>query len=155
MKHFFEYLATTIFAIFIGSQITEGALLVPHWQSLSAEDFYSYYNQFGPKIGKFYTIITILAAIIPLVYAIYYRKIKAKSFKFAFISALLAILFVSSFYLYFKGTNELFYQGAFSEEDLKKELVTWSYWHWSRILVEIMSLVFLNLAFIKDRRIKD
>lgn len=60
-----------------------------------------------------------------------------------------AILFVSSFYLYFKGTNELFYEGAFNHNELKRELEIWSYWHWSRIIIEIFSLIFLTLAFIK------
>ncbi len=155
MKLYLEYLAVTIFAIFIGSQVTEGALLVPFWQSLSSSEFYEYYNQFGPGIGRFYTVLTMLAAVIPLVYSIYYKKKNASSFKFAVISTIFAILFVSSFCLYFKGTNELFYQGAFSKEALKKELVTWSYWHWSRILIEIISLSFLIFAFIKDRKITD
>lgn len=61
-----RYALIAIFSIFVGSQITEGALFVPYWKSLSTEAFYSYYNEFGPGIGQFYTVLTIVAAAIPI-----------------------------------------------------------------------------------------
>ena len=149
MKQFLLYSSIVIFSIFIGSQITEGVLLVPYWQSLSSTDFYAYYNKFGPSIGKFYTVLTILAALMPIFLSIYCKLINSNALKFALISSFFAILFVSSFYLYFKGTNELFYQAAFNDRELKNELVTWSYWHWGRIIIEFVSLVFLILSLIK------
>ncbi|WP_462251238.1 hypothetical protein [Ekhidna sp.] len=38
----------------------------------------------------------------------------------------------------------------FNDADLAKELITWSTWHWGRIVVEILSLVFLMMAFGKS-----
>jgi len=149
MKQFLLFFSVTIFSVFIGSQITEGALLVPYWQSLSSNNFYFYYNEFGPFIAKFYTVLTIVAALIPIVIAIYCKSINSNALKFALISSFFAILFVSSFYIYFKGTNELFYQAAFNDVELKNELVIWSYWHWGRIFIECLSLVFLILSLIK------
>ncbi len=149
MKQFLFYSSISIFSIFIGSQITEGVLLVPYWQSLSSVDFYSYYNTFGPSINQFYTILTIIAASIPIFLTIYCKRINSNAFKFALISAFFAILFISAFYIYFKGTNELFYQAVFSDTELKEELVTWSYWHWGRIIIEFISLVFLIISLDK------
>ena len=149
MKPFLSYSSIVIFSIFIGSQITEGVLLVPYWQSLSSTDFYSYYHKFGPSIGQFYKILTIIAASIPIFLSIYCKRIDSNAFKYALMSSFFAILFISSFYIYFKGTNELFYQSAFSDIELKDELVTWSYWHWGRIILELMSLVFLIISFGK------
>ena len=149
MKKILLYSSIVIFSIFIGSQITEGVILVPYWQSLSSDDFYVYYNQFGPSIGQFYTILTILAALIPFALMIYCKRKNSEAFKFALSSSIFAVLFIACFYIYFKGTNELFYQGALSDEALKTELVTWSYWHWGRILIEIISLIFLILSIIK------
>lgn len=154
MKHFLLFFSVTIFAVFIGSQITEGALLVPYWQSLAAKDFYAYYKAFGPSIGKFYTVLTIMAALIPVFTSIYCKLIRSKALRFALISSFLAVLFVSSFYIYFKGTNELFYQAALSDAALKNELITWSNWHWSRVFVECLSLGFLILALVKIQDIK-
>ena len=56
---------------------------------------------------------------------------------------------MATFYVYFKGANELFYQAVLNEEELKKELIIWSYWHWSRVFIEFLSLLFLILAIIK------
>lgn len=152
MKQFLLYFLITIFSIFIGSQITEGVLLVPFWQSLPSADFYSYYSEFGPSIGLFYSVLTIIAAIIPIFLAVYCWKTKSNGLSFAVISSIFAILFVSCFYVYFRDTNDLFYESAFSDIELKKELVTWSYWHWGRILVEFASLTFLILAIIRIQK---
>jgi len=149
MKQILLYSSIAIFSIFIGSQITEGVLLIPYWQSLSANDFYAYYNQFGPSIGRFYTILTILAALMPIALSIYCKLTNSTAFTLALSSAVFAILFVACFYVYFKGTNDLFYQAGFSEAALKKELVTYSYWHWGRIALEFISLIFLMLSLSK------
>jgi hypothetical protein len=146
MKKHINYYLISIFSIFLGSQITEAIILVPYWQSLSASDFYSYYNNFGPSIGRFYTILTIIAALIPIALSAYYFRSKSSSLPFSIVSALFAILFVACFYIYFKGTNELFYQSAFNEIELENELITWSKWHWGRIALESLSLLFLILA---------
>jgi len=152
MKEFLFYFSIAIFSIFIGSQITEGVLLVPYWQSLSSTDFHSYYSQFGPSIIQFYTILTITAALIPIALSIYCKLINSNAIKFALISSFFAILFIASSFVYFKGVNEMFYQGVLSDVELKKELVTWSYWHWGRIVIEIISLIFLILSLIKIQK---
>lgn len=150
MKNQLRYVLIAIFSIFVGSQITEAIILVPYWQSLSTEGFYSYYRDFGPSIGRFYTILTIIAALIPIALTVHYFRSKASSLTFSSISALFAILFVSCFYIYFKGTNELFYQSGFDESELKSELLTWAKWHWGRVVLEILSLSFLVAAVAKE-----
>lgn len=146
MRHFLSFLAVAVFAIFVGSQITEGVLLVPYWQSLDADSFSVYYRQFGPSIAQFYTVLTIVAALIPVAVAIDCRRKHAKAFRFAVVSSFLAALFIACFYVYFKGANDLFYQATLSEADLQKELVTWSTWHWGRIVIEVLSMIYLMLA---------
>ena len=143
----YSYFLVAIFAVFLGSQITEGLILVPYWQALSAKEFYVFYREFGPDIGRFYTVLTIIAALIPLVVSIICFLKKSTAFRYALISTTFALLFVACFYIYFKDANELFYQAALNETDLKAELIVWSKWHWSRIGLEFLSLVFLILAF--------
>ena len=113
--------------------------------------FYAYYGKFGPSIGQFYTILTISAALIPICFSIYCKRIKSDAFKYAVVASVFAILFVSTFYIYFKGANEAFYQAAHTEVELAATLVTWSYWHWGRIIVEFISLAFLIIAIDKFR----
>tara|TARA_R110002072_G_scaffold125612_3_gene261824 strand:- start:1443 stop:1913 length:471 start_codon:yes stop_codon:yes gene_type:complete len=149
MKQFLLYFSVAIFSIFIGSQITEGLLLVPYWKSLSSNEFYLYYDQFGGYIGKFYTILTIVAALIPVAISIYAKRIGSGGFKLALCSSLFAILFIGCFYVYFKGANELFFNASLSELELSDELIVWNYWHWARIGLELISLFFLIASLIK------
>lgn len=146
-----KYILVVIFSVFLGSQITEGVLLVPYWQSLSSSDFYNYYQAFGPAIGTFYTILTIAAALVPVFLAIYFFRTKSEGLTYSLISCLFAVLFVACFYVYFKDANELFYNAAFDETNLKNELITWSRWHWGRVIIECLSLVYLILAIGKNR----
>ena len=147
-----RYILIAIFSIFVGSQITEGALLVPYWQSLTPEAFYSYYNDFGPGIGQFYTVLTILAAIIPVALAFYFFRTHSSGKWYAVISSILAVILVSFYYLYFAGTNELFYQSALSQQELQDVLVNWGRVHWCRVVIELFSLAFLMLALSHDEQ---
>ncbi len=149
MKPVLLYILVAIFAIFLGSQITEGFLLLPYWKSLTANEFYKYYSNFGHTIGRFYKVLTIIAILIPLFITVYCKAIRSKGFNFALLSTFFAILFLASFYIYFKGTNELFFQSAFNENELKNELINWGYWHWGRVITECISLLFLVLSFTK------
>lgn len=155
MKQFLLYFLVAIFAVFIGSQITEGVLLVPYWQSLSSTNFYAYYKEYGPYIGQFYTVLTIIAALIPIAISIYCKSINSNALKFALIASFFALLFVSSFYIYFKNTNELFYKAVLNDVGLKRELIIWSYWHWGRVLIECLSLVFLIRSLIKLQKMNN
>jgi hypothetical protein len=151
MKNQLNYFLIAVFSIFLGSQITEAVLLVPYWQSLSADEFYTYYQKFGPSINRFYTVLTIIALVIPIGLSTYYYRSKSPGFRFSLMSSLFAILFVACFYIYFKGTNELFYQSVFDQADLQRELINWSRWHWGRIVLETLSLLFLILAAIQRK----
>jgi len=152
VKQQYHYYLVAFFGIFLGSQITEGILLIPYWQSLEASDFYGYYGEFGPSIGRFYTVLTIIAALIPIFFSIYLYKSKSKGLFYSLISTVFALLFVACFYVYFKGVNESFYASDYTSAELNQELIIWNRWHWSRVLLELISLLFLIFAINKDRR---
>ncbi len=147
MNRILFYFLIAIFSIFLGSQIVEGLLILPHWKSLSPTAFYQYYAQFGPSLGRFYSMLTIIAVLIPICTCIYCIVNKKKGLTLSILSSVFAILVVLVFYVYFKGTNLQFYASAFNADQLKSVLETWGRWHWVRIIFEILSLVFLILAF--------
>ena len=147
MSRILLFFLIAIFSIFLGSQITEGCLLVPYWKTLSSAEFYEYYATFGPAIGKFYKMLTIIAALIPVIFSIYCFIKKSPALKYSIVSSLFAILFIALFYVYFKDTNQQFYQASLSSDQLKAVLITWGNWHWLRVFFESLSLTFLILAF--------
>ena len=130
----------------MGSQITEGFLLVPYWKTLSKTEFYDYYLNFGPPIGKFYTVLTFIAIVIPVSISIYCFLQKHTALKYSLISSFFAFLIIALFYLYFKNTNQQFYEAAFNTNQLKSVLRTWECLHWVRVVLEIISLAFLVIA---------
>jgi len=146
MNRILFFVSIIIFSIFLGSQITEGFLLVPYWQSLSKTEFYEYYHKFGPLISAFYTTLTIVAVLIPIRISIYCYTNKLPSLKYAATSSFFALLVIALFYLYFKGTNEQFYGATFDANQLKSTLKSWEFMHWLRVLMEVISLVFLIIT---------
>tara|TARA_R110002073_G_scaffold139232_3_gene289470 strand:- start:23016 stop:23495 length:480 start_codon:yes stop_codon:yes gene_type:complete len=146
MNRILIFLSIAVYSIFIGSQITEGYLLVPYWKTLSITEFHEYYSKFGPTINKFYTVLTILATLIPISIGIYCFSNKFHALKYSIVSSFFALLVIVLFYIYFKDTNQQFYVTVFNTNQLKSVLETWGYWHWLRVLFEFLSLIFLILA---------
>mgnify|MGYP000144135946 CR=1 FL=1 len=147
MNRILHSLSIAIFALFLGSQVTEGILLIPYWKSLSAEDFFEYYNAFGPQIGQFYTILTIVAVLIPIIVSIYFFKKNKRAFTYTALASISALGIIAVFYIYFKGTNQQFYDASLSPSELKTVLNTWEIWHWARVGLEVVTLVLLILGF--------
>jgi len=146
MKRIVLFFSIAVFSIFLGSQITEGVLLGPFWETLAKTAFYEYYLKFGPIIARFYTMLTIIAVLIPLSISIYCFFVKSRALKYAVVSSFFALLIVAIFYIYFKNINQQFYQTAFDTNQLQSVLNTWEYMHWIRVLLEITSLIFLIVS---------
>lgn len=141
MESLLLYSSSGILGIFLGAQLAEAKLLVPYWQSLPAPAFFSYYKKFGPSIKKFFTPLTIAATLLPIVAAVYTFSIHSAARSFALSTAILAILFFSSFFLYFKKANQHFTDADLSEDQLKTELNKWKKWHRARVLIEAIAFV--------------
>lgn len=146
MNRVLAFFSIAVFSIFVGSQVTEGALLLPHWKTLSAPEFYAYYAKFGHGIGGFYTVLTVVAALISAIIAGYCAYKKSPALKYALLSVLLSAAFVAFFYIYFKGANQQFFDASLNPEQLKAELISWGNWHWIRVGIEMLALVFLVLT---------
>lgn len=60
-------LSTAILGIFLGTQLTEAALIVPYWKGLSPDDFFTFYKTYGNELHQFYSPMTIAATILPVI----------------------------------------------------------------------------------------
>lgn len=147
MNRILAYVLIAVFSIFFGSQITEGCLLVPYWKSLSTAEFYAYYSQFGVGIGRFYTVLTIIAACIPICISIFSFYNEYISIIYSLLSSFFIFLCVAVYYLYFKDINQHFFDANLSPSQLKSEINTWANWHWFRLFLEFIALIFLIIAF--------
>lgn len=146
MKRILIFLSIVVYSVFLGSQIAEGCLLVPYWKTLSYTEFYEYYAEFGPRIGTFYTILTICSTLIPVTYSICHIFYNSRSLKYSAVSTFFALLVIVLFYIYFKETNQHFYDTDLNKGQLRATLEVWGHWHWLRVLFEVLSLIFLILS---------
>lgn len=149
MKRILPFLVISLFAIFVGSQITEGFLLVPYWKTLSSSAFYEHYASFGPTIGRFYTVLTLMALLITILVSIYAVFKDSLALKYALLSTVFLLLCIALFFFYFKETNQGFYEAAFSANALQEVLRTWEFWHWLRVFFECTALIFLSLGLAR------
>ena len=132
--------------VFVGAQICEGALMVPQWKSISPREFFKLHKDFGPKIYRFFAPLTIAATVVPIGTALLAWAYHSPGHLFALISAVFAMMTLSTFYLFFQKSNQSFADGSLGVDQLPTELVKWEKWHWTRVGFELVSFLFALLA---------
>ena len=125
--------------IFLGAQITEGVLFVPYWKDLPPKDFFEFYKRYGKKIHQFFAPLTILATFLPLLSLVYGFFMNIPDKISLVITVVFAVLFFSTYYLYFKHTNKKFAEASIPDNELAAELTRWGNWHWGRTACELIA----------------
>jgi hypothetical protein len=134
-------LSTGILGIFLGAQIAEGALFVPYWKRLPAEEFFELHQTYGKKIHQFFAPLTILATLLPVSTVVYGVFINIPNPLALILMGFSTVLFFSTYFLYFKAANNQFAEASISHEDLAIALNRWGNWHWGRIVFEFIAFV--------------
>ena len=141
-------LSVVILSLFLGTQLTEAILFVPYWKKMLPKDFFELHQIYGFKIYQFFAPITILATIVPLATMVY-SWFQSTSFQmYITLMGVFTLLFFSTYYLYFKKANQSFAEASLTNEELPMELDRWDKWHWSRIVLEFLALLFGVVALI-------
>ena len=134
-------LSSGILGIFVGAQITEAVLFVPHWKALSADDFFELHKTYGKKIYQFFAPLTIVATSLPLI-TVAYSFINQSDNQMLFgLLGLSTAAFFSTYFLYFKKANKSFADRSLTNEELPHELKLWGNWHWGRISFELIAFI--------------
>ncbi len=127
-----RFLSVASIGMFVGSMLTEGCVLVPYWRSLSANDFYAWYAANGQRLHGFFGLVTTIMALLSVAAAIVSLWQKHPSRWFGLLAAIISLVIVSTFFLYFKEANLSFANGGLNDDELAKELTRGSIWHWMR-----------------------
>ena len=131
--------STGILGIFLGTQICEGALLVPYWKSLPPQNFFRLHKTYGKKIHQFFAPLTIAATFIPLITAGYSLYVRSNKPEIMVGMATFCLLFFATYFLYFKRANHSFATQSLSDAELPQELRRWGNWHWGRVGLEFIA----------------
>ncbi len=133
-----QFITTFVFGIFIGALVAEGALLVPFWKSLTAEEFHKLHPSFGPRLYRFYAPLTISATVASLANLTISIYLSSARVVFSSITAACAIAMILIYFYYFQNANAQFAKGSLNEKELSELLASWEKWHWSRVSVGII-----------------
>jgi hypothetical protein len=125
----------------LGTQVAEGALIVPYWKELSADDFFAFYKTYGKNLHQFYAPLTIAATISPITTCVSSLFGKSKTDLLMWLMTIFSVIFFLTFFLYFKEANLSFTERTISNEALAQELIKWGMWHWGRVACEAVAFI--------------
>lgn len=126
-------ISTGTLGLLVGALLAEGCVLVPYWRSLPADRFFSMRQDFGPRLYRFFAPLTTAATLLTIISALI-LIVGLHPARFTVLSAaVLALVMVAFYGLYFKRANAAFASGVLSPGELADELKRWARWHWVRV----------------------
>ncbi len=126
-------LAVLALGLTAGAMLAEAAILVPYWQSISPTEFFDWYGKNASLLADFYTPLEVGSAVLAIVTAVLYKMQGRPGTRYWMSAAVLSILVLLCFFVYFKDSNASFSNRAVPYEDLAAELVIWAKWQWVRV----------------------
>jgi Domain of unknown function (DUF1772) len=135
----FQVLSVFLLGLLAGALWAEGALLVPYWKTLSAQEFYRLHPEYAPRLFRFYAPITITAPITALLVAVMSFWINDNAKGLFILSALLANSLIAIYFIYFRDTNAAFSRAIIAIELLPQELERWGNWHRVRVCICVLA----------------
>jgi hypothetical protein len=144
-----RWLSMACLGVFLGAQVTEGFLLVPYWQSLAPADFLAWYAANDRRLLDFFGPLTTMVVLLSCAAAALSVWQAQRGRGFAVAAALLALVILSLFFVYFQSVNASFAAGTISPNAVPAELARWATWHWVRIMLAALAF---GAALISVRR---
>jgi hypothetical protein len=126
-------LGVLLLGVTAGAMLAEAAILVPYWRSLAPADFFDWYAANASLLVDFYSPLEIASTVVALVCAVLYSAQSRPGARLWWVAAILSILVIATFFLYFKDANAGFSSRAIPEDSLPAALVAWGTWQWGRV----------------------
>jgi hypothetical protein len=127
--------------IYAGAMLTEGFVLVPHWQSLPPAEFHAWYAANDARLYGFFGTVTEIAALLAIgaVLAAFITRHPGRWS--ALVAAASVSVCVATFFVYFADANARFLAASIPGESLSAELQRWASWHRMRMVMAVVALI--------------
>lgn len=125
--------------LFAGALLTEALVLVPMWRTLKPQEFFMLHAAHAHRLYAFFAPLTVGAAILSVVAGIASVVTQGPQRTAAVAAAVLTLVVLSTYGLYFRRANASFAEASVSHEALPKELARWASWHWFRTVVVLVA----------------
>jgi hypothetical protein len=149
MNIFFEvtrFLSAASLGLFAGAMLTEGLVLVPYWRSLAPAEFFAWYAANDKRLLGFFGPLTWVMALLAIASALVSLWEGHHGRWLALTAALLSLVVVSTFFLYFEKANASFSRASLGLDEVAPELTRWSTWHWWRTILSFAALAAAMLS---------
>lgn len=140
------FLSAAGLALFVGALLTEAMVLVPMWRTLQPEEFFRLHAAHAYRLYAFFAPLTVSATLLAVVAAAASVAANRPGSSASVVAAILALVILSTYGLYFRRANASFAAANIKHEDLPAELARWAAWHWFRTIVGLVALASALLA---------
>jgi hypothetical protein len=130
-------LAVIALGLSAGAVLCEAMVLVPFWRSMQPESFLAWYRQHAALLLRFFAPLEIIAAGSAVLAALVSWFSDPGASGLLALSALLGVLVLATFPLYFQRANASFAMGTIATTEVGRELHRWSRWHWLRVVLAV------------------
>lgn len=126
-------LTVVLLGVTAGAMLTEAAILVPYWQSVTPEVFFDWYGGNAPRLVDFYSPLEVGSAVAALACAILASSTSRPGARSWWLATVLSLLVIATFFIYFQDVNAAFAERAIAADALSDTLRTWGQWQWGRV----------------------
>lgn len=146
-----QFLSVASLGIFVGAMLTEGFVLVPYWRALPPADFFAWYAANDQRLLGFFGPLTAVTAVLAVAAAVSALWAGHPGRWLALLAAVLSVVVVSTFFVYFEQANASFAAATIKADDLSAELSRWATWHWLRSALSLAALAAALLSLWRFR----
>lgn len=132
-------LSTATLGIFAGAMLTEGFVLVSSWRSLAPEAFLAWYAANDQRLLDFFRPLTTVAVLLAIGAAVAAWFAGSDAFVLTLVAALLVVVALATFFLYFERANRSFATASIDTADVASALARWASWHWFRTALSVVA----------------
>jgi hypothetical protein len=140
------FLSAASLALFVGALFTEAVVLVPMWQAMPPQEFFSLHAAHAHRLYGFFAPLTVSATVLAVGAGVTAVITDRPSSAAAAATAALSLVILSTYFLYFQRANASFAAASIPHEALPAELARWAAWHWFRTVVGFAALASALLA---------
>ena len=129
-----------------GAVLAEGAVLIPFWRSLEPDSFLAWYRRHATLLFWFFGPLEVIAATLAILAALVGWRGGDAGSELLVGSAVLAVLVLTAFPLYFERANASFAEATIAPAAVAMELRRYSRWHWTRVAIAVAAFMLAVVA---------
>ncbi len=146
------FITVLVLGLTAGAMLTEAVIIVPFWLSLSPTEFFDWYAKNQAALVHYYSPLEIWSMILTVVTSFLLLITKQDGKLSMVASAVLSILVIATFFIFFKDANASFNTRSIANDKLTLAITIWGNWQWLRVGLGIAAFIFGLLSIQANKK---